>query len=197
MIKSRMADIARDERGSTLLEFAFVAPVLFTMLMASMDLAYRAFISATLQGAVQKAGRDSALESGSTSATAIDTKVTNLVRPIVQNGTFTYTRQYYQSLTKAGLAENFTDTNGDGVRNPGECFEDENGSGTWDADGGRAGQGGARDVVVYKANVSYPRLFPMFGMLGWSSVQQVSATTVLRNQPYGTQAVTTPTVICA
>ncbi len=196
MICPTLSHLGKDERGSTLLEFAFVAPILFTFIMAGMDLGYRAFISSTLQGAVQKAGRDSALENGALQAAVIDLKVKNLVKPIVDNGTFTFNRKYYQSFTKAGQAESFTDTNANGVRNTGECFEDENGNGFWDADSSRSGQGGARDIVVYSATVSYPRLFPMFGMLGWSATQQVKATTVLRNQPFGTQATTVAAVIC-
>jgi Flp pilus assembly pilin Flp len=193
MIPSYLRRLRDDDQGSALIEFAFVAPVLLTFIMAGMDVGYRSFITSTLQGAVQKAGRDSALESGAQQTTIIDNKVKNMVKPIVDNGTFTFERKFYSSLTKAGQAENFTDTNNNGVRNPGECFDDENGNGVWDTDGGRGGQGGAKDIVVYTAKVSYPRLFPIYGMLGWSSVQEVKATTVLRNQPYGTQA--TPTVI--
>lgn len=196
MTRRDMKQLSRDESGSTALEFGLVAPILFLMIMGSMDLGYRAFISSTLQGAVQKAGRDSALENGSLQQTAIDTKVKNLVKPIVDNGTFVFDRKYYASLTKAGQAENFTDTNANGSRDAGECFEDENGNGVWDSDGGRTGQGGARDIVVYSATVSYPRLFPMFSMLGWSQTQTIKATTVLRNQPFGTQATVTPAVIC-
>jgi hypothetical protein len=46
--------------------------------------------------------------------------------------------------------------NGDGVCNAGEPFEDANANGSWDADQGKAGSGGARDAVLYEVQVTYP-----------------------------------------
>ena len=196
MIAATFKRWRRDDRGSAIVEFALVAPVLFTVIMAGMDLGYRGFINSTLQGAVQKAARDATLETGASQLTAIDTKVRNIVKPVVDNGTFTFNRRYHAGFTTAAQAESFTDTNANGIRNAGECFQDENGNLNWDADAGRSGLGGSRDVVVYTASVSYPRLFPMFGLLGWPSTQVVTATTVLRNQPFGAQATNIVQVIC-
>ena len=75
----------------------------------------------------------------------------------------------------------------DGICNHGEPYTDENNSGSRDSSGAD-GQGGARDITVYTAKVSYPRIFPMYGLLGWTPNITASATTVLRNQPYGQQA---------
>ena len=90
----------------------------------------------------------------------------------------------------------YTDTNGNGKYDKGECFEDVNGNGVWDSDMGEGGQGGADDAVLYTMTVSYNRLFPMAKMLGWSATQTITASTVLRNQPYGTQSTSTPQTIC-
>lgn len=188
--------LRENDSGSAVVEFALVVPILFTLIFAGMDLAYRGFINATLQGAVQKVARDATLETGASRASALDQKVQNIVKPIVDNGTFTFTRTNYSTFTKAGQPENFTDGNSNGVRDPGECFEDENGNGTRDLISGKSGVGGSRDVVLYTAAVSYPRLFPLHGLVGWSATQTVSSTTVLRNQPFGAQAAAVTTVIC-
>src|SRR3546814_1967681 len=58
----------------------------------------------------------------------------------------------------------------------------------WDKDGGNAGQGGAKDMVVYTADVSYPRLFAMAKLIGLSDKVHITASTVLQNQPYGEQS---------
>ena len=76
-----------------------------------------------------------------------------------------------------------------GKYDAGECFEDVNGNGQWDADLGKAGQGAAQDAVLYKMEVTYPRLLPLAPLLGWTANQKVSASTVLRNQPYGDQQI--------
>lgn len=187
---------ARDQRGLTIIEFAYIAPTLLVLMMGTFDMGYRSYISNVLQGEVQKAARDATLEGGAGTTSALDAKVQTQTSRVVGNGTFSFQRKFYPSFSKAGQAENFTDGNGNGFRNAGECFQDENGNGIWDADGGRNGQGGADDIVVYTASVSYPRLFPMYGLLGWSPNQTISATTVLRNQPYGNQTTIAPVTIC-
>ena len=192
----RLRSLHRDARGSTLVEFALVAPTLLLMLMGLFDLSYRAWATAQLQGAVQKAGRDSTLEGANAALAGLDQRVRNQVQPLMQNGTLTFNRLKYASFTRAGQAENFTDGNANGIREAGECYQDENANSTWDADSGTGGNGGARDIVVYTATLSYPRIFPMYGLAGWSPTQVISATTVLRNQPFGNQAATTSTVIC-
>lgn len=187
--------IQQDERGVAIIEFAYVAPVFLLLMMATFDLGHRSYVSGILNGEVQKAARDATLETGTGAAAVLDAKVKEKTARIV-NGTWSFQRKNYVSFTRAGQAEKFTDANDNGLRDPGECFQDENASGTWDTDAGRGGQGGADDIVVYTVSVTYPRLFPMHGLLGWSPNQVVSATTVLRNQPFGPQAVSTPVSIC-
>ena len=89
--------------------------------------------------------------------------------------------------TTSARPEDFTDINGDGDCNDGEPFEDVNGNGTWDADRGQSGSGGARDAVLYTVTVTYPRMFPYMKILGFSDTVTARARTVLRNQPYGPQ----------
>lgn len=192
----KLHTLTRDERGITIVEFAMIAPTLMLMLMATYDLGYRAYITAVLQGEMAKAGRDSGLQNGGTAATSINNRVADRVRPLVQNGNFAFTRTNYPSFTRAGQQEQFTDGNANGSRDPGECFQDENGNGTWDVDSGISGQGSANDIVQYRVTLTYQRLFPMYGLLGWPSTQTISATTVLRNQPYGPQAARPAAVVC-
>ena len=42
----------------------------------------------------------------------------------------------------------------------------------------------------------YPRVVPLFKFLGFSHTETVTANTVLRNQPYGAQIPSTPSVRC-
>ncbi len=196
MIVTIAQRLRRESDGTTLMEFAILAPVFLTLLMAVFDLGYRGFIHSTLQGAVHKAARDGTLENGGAAGLSLDAKVRNLVSPIVANGVFTFDRKNYQSFTRAGAQEKFTDSDSDNIRDATECFEDENNNGTWDADSGQAGQGGAEDITKYNVTLEFPRIFPLYGMLGWSANQVVSATTVIRNQPFDNQAARPATVVC-
>lgn len=196
MRASLLKRLAADTRGLTIVEFALIAPTLLVLMMGTFDLGYRAYAISVLQGEVQKAARDATLETGSTAGTALNTRVQSQVSRVISNGTWTFARRSYSSFTRAGQAENFTDSNSNGVRDAGECYQDENGNSNWDADVGLNGQGTSDDIVMYTASVTYPRLFPMYGLLGWSQNQTISASTTLRNQPYGTQVTYTVTARC-
>ena len=91
----------------------------------------------------------------------------------------------------------YVDSNNNGVYDSTkDCFTDVNGNGVWDADPGISGQGGANDVAIYTFTVNYPRIFPVFALMGLGSAVTLTASTVLKNQPWATQATYTPKQIC-
>jgi Flp pilus assembly pilin Flp len=184
--------LSADERGSTIIEFAIVAPVICLLLLGGFDTAHSLYMRAVLQGVMQKTARDSALETGTdpVQQAALDNKVRTQVSAIANNATITFTRRYYKTFSKAAAAqaESYTDTNADGRCDNGEPFQDVNNNGVWDADGGDSGQGGAKDRTLYTVSLSYPRFFPLWKMIGGSNVTKISAATVLENQPYTDQS---------
>jgi len=192
---ARLRSLARDTKGATIIEFAIVAPVMCLLLMGICDLAYQIYAQSILNGALQKAGRDSTIQGAPNNTAAIDQKVSDMVKKVAANATFTFTRKNYDSFSLM-KPEPFTDTNGNGVRNTGECFTDVNGNGTWDSDPGVTGQGGANDVTIYTVTVTYPHLFPVTKLFGWSANQTITASTLLKNQPYASQSVVTPKQVC-
>lgn len=195
MIACLLARLRRDRRGATIIEFAIVAPVMMLLMMGLGDLLYQVYAQSVLNGAVQKAARDSGIEGGAANISTIDGTVQTIARQIAPAATFVPTRKSYDSFAEVA-PEPFTDTNGNGVRNAGECFTDMNGNGSWDADPGSTGQGGASAVTLYTMTMTYRRLFPVAGLFGWPATQTISATTLLKNQPYATQVTTASTTIC-
>ena len=187
----RGLSLARDSRGATIIEFAIVAPVMMVLLMGLGDLAYQIYAQSILNGAMQKASRDSAIQGGGENAAAIDAKVAGMVKKIAANATITFTRQSYSSFSGITKPEPFDDTNKNGKRDTGECYVDLNSNNQWDAkpEAGTSGQGGGNDVAAYTATVTYPHLFPVMGLLGWPSTQTISASTLLKNQPFATQKI--------
>lgn len=188
--------LGADVRGVTAVEFAIISPVLFAMLMGFLDLGYNMWARSVLYGAVQKAGRDSSLESGVAQQTALDAKVTSTVHSVARNAALTFTRENFEAFTKVGKPEDFTDGNGNAKRDPGECYTDSNGNGQWDANRGMSGQGGADDVTKYTVRMEYPRLFPLASMIGLPPTQSAEATTILKNQPYTGQSARPAGVKC-
>lgn len=192
---SLLARLRRSEHGTVLTEFAVLAPTLLILIMAAMDLSHRAWGQSILEGAMQKAGRDSGIQGGSERTAEIDQKVQDMVKKIIKQATFTSSRKSYSSFSNI-KPERFADNNNNGARDAGECFDDVNGNKSWDVDPGSNGQGGADDITVYRMEVTFPRILPMYGMLGWSKDQVISAKTILRNQPYASQTVTAVESIC-
>jgi Flp pilus assembly protein TadG len=187
----RPSALRDDERGSTVVEFAIIAPVMGLVLLGGFDVGHTLYMRAVLQGVLQKAARDSALESGSqqTQLDNIDKKIKSQVTALANNGTIEIKRRYYRTFSDvaAARAEEWTDSNGNGKCDAGEPYTDSNLNSGWDADGGNGGQGGARDSTLYTVTISYPRFFPIYRMVGGSNTTRVTAATVLRNQPYADQ----------
>jgi len=179
-----------DERGATLIEFAFVAPAFCLLLVGAMDVGHTLYMRTILQGVVQKAARDSGLGNGPAQEVIIDQRVRDSIASLHSGANVDISRRFYRTFEDAAAAqaEVFTDTNGNGTCDAGEPYEDANNNSTWDEDGADAGQGGAKDAVLYTVDVSYPRIIPLEKFIpAYPDHVDVQAITVLENQPYGDQ----------
>lgn len=186
--------LLHDQHGATIVEFGMVAPILMLAIMGVFDMGHSIYTSAVIRGSIQKVARDSTIEGADTKSAALDSRVTASVHAIMPQAVLTFDRKSYTNFSNVAQPEDFDDIDGDGMCDNGEPFEDANGNGVYDLDRGKAGQGGARDAVLYTVTVTYPRVFPMAKLAGFS--QQVTSTTqtVLRNQPYGAQNEDAPKV---
>jgi Flp pilus assembly protein TadG len=180
--------IRRDETGAALIEFAFLAPAFLLMFFGAFDVGYSIYFRAVLDGAIQESARESAMEGGSAKLTALDTSLTKKLRNLNANAQVSFNRKSYFSFNEVKRAEKFTDGNSNGVCDNNEQFEDENNNAGWDLDVGASGVGGPKDVVLYTVTVTYTRIFPLWAFVGQPQNNTFSATTVLKNQPYGDQA---------
>lgn len=202
-LKSFTRRLGRAEDGSTMIEFAIIGPIFFMFIFGIFDIGYAAYNHAVLEGAVQYAGRSAGLQSGAASEANLDALVSARVHDINKTAVITFERKNYENFDKVGLPEDFVDANGNGKYDSTECFTDANGNNIWDMDGGSTGLGGADDVVVYTATVSYDSMFPLWSMLNYhyknnyfQKRREFTATTILRNQPFGSQAARPTKSVC-
>lgn len=184
-----------DRRGVTVVEFAIVAPVMILLIMGLGELMFTIYAQSVLSGAVQKAGRDAAIQGGSDRVINIDARVMEQVHALAPRATHISSRASYHNFASV-RPERFRDSNSNNIRDVGECFDDINNNGRWDADPGIASQGGASDVTRYRIKVTYPRPFPMAQLLGWEANATMTAETLIKNQPYATQAAQVVREIC-
>jgi hypothetical protein len=188
-----------DSSGVTLVEFAFVGPVLIILLMGIFDMAHSQYTNALLNGAMQKAGRDMTLENAGSQQAANDARVRELVRKVVpQSAEIEFERLSHFDFSDIGEPEEVIEPAATANRrcDPGERYIDENDNGRWDADRGQEGNGGARDAVLFTAIVRYDRMFPMYELIGMPNQVELRASTVLRNQPFDEQDRSTDTEDC-
>ena len=176
--------LLRDEEGATIVEFALISPVLALTLMGLFDFSYNFYAETMIEGAIQKAARDSTIETYANNGAALDARVENAVQNVVPSAVVTFTRSGYSNYSDYGRAEDFTDTNLDGTCNDNEPFVDTNGNGTWDQNRALDTTAGARDAVMYEVNATYDRPFPMANLMGFEDTVTVTARTILRNQPF-------------
>ena len=180
-----------DRRGAAIVEFAFVAPVLLTLIFGGLDLGYGAYVKAILEGEMQKASRDRTLESAESDATRkyLEDRVLIAVRRLAPEAKVEFTRKAYRDYTNVvSIHEEFNDASENGKCDPGEFYLDANNNGIWDINGGILGSdGSAKDVVLYTATLNYDQL-PFGSILPWRRGAKITARTALRNQPFDKQA---------
>jgi hypothetical protein len=200
---SRRASLLRrlfgDRSGVTLVEFAFVGPILIIMLMGIFDMAHTQYTNALLNGAMQKAGRDMTLENAGSQQAANDARVRLQLENILPAGTeIEFERLSHFDFSDIGEPEEVIEPAATANRrcDAGERYIDENDNGRWDADRGQEGNGGARDAVLFTAIVRYDRMFPMYELIGMPDQVELRASTVLRNQPFDEQDRSTETEDC-
>jgi Flp pilus assembly pilin Flp len=186
--KQSLRRLAGDTGGATIIEFAVVAPVLFLMLMGLFDVAHTQYTSSLVHGEMQRAARQLTLENANSQMEMVDAKVRSQLRQVLPpSATIEFEKLSHFDFSDIAEPEEIVGGNGDQICDPGEMYIDDNDNSRWDADRGKDGIGGARDAVLYTAIITYPRMFPLYGMIGAPEEIQLEVSTVLRNQPYDEQ----------
>ncbi|KXU32942.1 hypothetical protein A0J57_06960 [Sphingobium sp. 22B] len=196
MMSIFMKQLARNDDGVTIVEFAAVAGPLIILLLGSLDLGYQAYATAVVQGTANAAGRKATLE-GATAAT-VETYVRDRLSSIASGSNVQITASNFLTYNKIGKPEKLTtDVNNNGLydKSGPDCFIDDNRNNIYDvASQGATGIGTAEDVVRYQISVTYNRLSPIPQLAGMGNSVTISRTTFMRNEPYA--GVVDPPVKC-
>lgn len=195
-MKRTVRALAGNTVAAAMVEFALAAPILLMLILGALEVGLNLYLRSVLEGAMLQAGRASSLEAAQDGQAAIDDQVTAQVHAVLPDARVTFQRSNYVTFSDIGRPEDFTDANGNGTYDNGECFTDENNNALWDGDVGRGGLGGANDVVRYTATLDYSGVIPDFTRLGVSSTRRMSASTTLRNQPFSVQTSRVKPRIC-
>jgi len=193
--RARMFRLFRDSRGATIAEFALILPTLCVLLMGTFELGWRMYASSVVQGTLHEAARMGTV--GNKTTTEVDEYVRERLLTFSRNGTIKTDVRSYEDFTHVATPERITsDSVPTGEFNLGDCYEDFNDNNQYDLDRGKIGLGNADDIVRYEVTLSYPRMFPVAGLMGWDELATIKSSTVLRNQPFGSRTNVTPQVRC-
>lgn len=188
--RTRFRRLGRDQEGSTAIEFAFGASILFTALAGALDLSMLMFVQTLLEGGLREASRygiTGATDDGESRETKIRNIVGDNLFNLIDIDDVTTTYKVYPSFGGIGQPEPYVDANHNGKYDAGETYTDINGNGQWDADQGKAGVGASGDVVLYTLSAPWTLLTPMIATIfGNGGLVTLTASVAVRNEPYPT-----------
>lgn len=188
---ARLKHLRRREDGVTIVEFAFVAPVMLMLIGGLFELGYLTFARSTLESAVLTAARQSRVsDCPNENAEAITQGIQNRMNVVASadgEPAQVKVNSYSGEFGKVGSPEPFDDENKSGTRDEGESFTDVNGNGEWDADMGSEGDFGSfGEVVRFTASYNVPSLLPYVAaqINSGKDYYTIEAVTVVRNEPF-------------
>ncbi len=178
------------ERGSVLIEFALVTPILVVLLMGILELGMAFFVMSLLEASVREASRygiTGRTEEGMSRADAILAIIEDRTIGLVDMTKIQVDTLVYPNFGAIGTGETYVDGNANGAYDDGETFTDSNSNGVRDADVGVPGVGGSGDIVLYRIRYNWELLTPFTaGFIGKDGKIPISASVAVRNEPWGT-----------
>jgi len=185
-------------RGSSFIEFAFIAPAVFLAISGIIDLMMVMFVTSLMEGGLQDAsrlGRTGFQPVTGTREQAIIQRIGDATVGLVDMNQVNITTTVYPSFEDINQPEPYTDVNGNGQwdadqgNGTPEPFQDVNGNGTWDPDMGATGLGGPGSVVLYQVSYDWSLLTPLVAdLITQNGKIPITASVAVRNEPFGTVA---------
>ncbi|MBO6521987.1 MAG: pilus assembly protein [Rhodospirillales bacterium] len=179
---------SRDERGGALLEFGLGAPILATVVIASMEFGAVMLTNTLMESSLREAARFGITGQQLTGITRLE-RIIEIIDErtlgLVDMNEADVNILVYPSFSDVGRGEDYVDGNANGQYDAGETFTDENANGQWDADVGAAGSGASGDIVAYRLSYDWQTMTPFAShFIGNDGVLKLKASIVVRNEPW-------------
>ena len=179
-------------RGAAAVEFALILMPLCITVMGTLELGYRIYAIAVVNGALRDAARMAS--TGQYTGSQIDNTVTGTIKSFRSSANVTIVKKSYSDFTGVGVAEPVTSGT---VASGTYCYQDINNNGQWDEDQGTTGLGNPDDVVYYDVKATYSTLFPFSQrMFGLGPTTTIDANTLMSNEPFAPPVSADPATRC-
>ncbi|MEM7688087.1 MAG: TadE family protein [Pseudomonadota bacterium] len=187
----RLRQLREDNKGVTIIEFAFVAPVMILFITGLLEFGYLLFARSTLESAVLEAARGTRVANcPNENAKEIEKLIQDRMERVVSGDkqkAKIVVQSYGTEFGDVGNPEPYDDEDGNGKRDDGESFTDINGNGEWDEDMGAEGDYGSfGEVVRLRATYNVTSLVPFIAneFNNGKDFYSIEAVTVVRNEPF-------------
>ena len=189
--KNFLRRLWRCERGVTAIEFAAVAPVLFSLILGIMEVSFIMLAQSIIESAtgnVARVGKSGYVESSSTREATIFSELQHYNSAIVDVSKVSITSLSYQTFDQVGEPEPYVDSNHNNLYDVGEVYSDLNHNGRFDTDRGLPGYGNQGDIVVYTVTYPWKILNPLMAAAVSGGIEVLSSRMVVKNEPYNVDA---------
>lgn len=184
----KIRNLENSDEGSTIVEFAFIAPLLAMLLVAIVEFGMIMFSSVLMESGLRDASRFGITGREVTGLTRLESIVQIISERtigLIDMDVANIEVLVYPSFSDVGAGEDFIDGNANGTYDAGETYMDGNGNGTWDSDIGVAGPGGTGDIVLYRISYDWPLLTPFASQfIDESGTFALRASIAVRNEPW-------------
>lgn len=186
MPRRRLRHLWRDSRGSTAVEFVFVAIPVIYLMVGILEFSAAMAVSNSLEAATNLSSRlgktgfvdtEAELDQSET----IREEIERRVGPLIDMNKLDIDAKAFSDFGDVDHNEPWNDADEDGVPDAGE-WTDEDGDGFCD---GCTGFGGAENVVIYTITYPWTIMTPLMNtLLGEDGVFNLTAYSVVKNEPY-------------
>jgi Flp pilus assembly pilin Flp len=175
----------RDDRGTTAIEFAFVALGVIYLIVGIIEFAMAMTVSNSLEAATNlssRLGKTGYIAEDETQEQTIRDEIERRVGPLIDMTKLTITHQVYNDFTSLNTPDILDDKNADGDTDDAGEWTDVDGDGFKD---GSDGLGTSGNIVVYKIMYPWQIMTPFIGnIVGDNGVINLVAYSVVKNEPY-------------
>lgn len=183
----KLRALLRSEAGETIVEFAIVSVVFFTLLCAIIEYGLILMTKIAIESATQQVARSSGIDTSNTTcdrACQITALVQQNMHGIINASTIYVTSEVISSPTEAAPAEPDVCLDDPSNPYPATCtkYNDNNGIPLYQQNVISAG--GSSDLVQISVFYNWQIIFPLMRAFYPSGVVPITSTTVIKNEPF-------------
>jgi hypothetical protein len=179
-----LRDLWRNQRGTTAIEFGFVAlPVIYLML-GVVEFAVAMTVANSLEAATNlssRLGKTGYVADQLSQKDTIRKEIERRVGPLIDMNKLVIKTTAYKDFEDLDVQEPWNDANGDGEPQTGE-YTDTNGNNFCD---GCSGLGSGENVAIYTITYPWKIMTPLIGaIVGEDGIITLTAYSVVKNEPF-------------